>query len=403
MEYVIVVIFFTVLIIAAWIRIRHPFWSIQPVFHTYDLWRYWVTQPGVITSVPVPPNKFLNLLRVKTRNFLDASDDELAAILDVLQCHFLPSDGVTYTIQAQDLQTLCSHHSSGPCWVSMYMTDHFHLDQTTVTNRPDVAGVLIAYPVRLTLRSQSSFQTVYYWDYIVMHREIGKDVGTIRSLIQTHQNNQSLKKEDEVVVSIFRKDVDLSEGIVPLVQFTVSHFELVKDRIQRPPLAAPCTVVQLPMHDLLDFLFELTTTNKMFDATLFPDLTAMEARIASKLWHVYALKSKNVILAVYIFRKTHTVYEDDGGGGLLELVVSVSLTEDKNLFFAGWLHALYDLLQSDGNWGRLSISNLAHNQKLLETYTWKYKSLSTHEAAYYLYNYVCPGMPLAPDQCWIAL
>jgi len=398
MEYAFLISFFSILFIAAWIRIRHPFWSIQPVFHTYDVWRYWIMQPSVISSMQVP-TKFLNHDKVKTRNFLDTSTTELSAVLDVIQCHYLPSEQATFTLSSENLQTICSHHSSGPCWVSMYFTDHFHVKDATVVNSPEVAGVLIAYPVRMFLKN-AGHQPIYYWDYVVMHREVGKDVGTIRTLIQTHEANQ---RRTDIQVSLFRKDVDMSEGIVPLVQFTVSQFELIKDRIHRPPLAVHCTVTQVrkeTINGLFDSLFDLTTNKNIFELCLFPDLTAWEARLERNEWQVYTLKSNDDIVALYVFRTTHTAYED----GLLECIVSVSLLDDDaNLFFAGWLHALYDLLQITPEMSRLSIPNLGHNSKLLQTYTWKYKASSTHDAAYYLYNYVCPGMPLSPHQCWIAL
>lgn len=411
LEYAFLISFFSILFIAAWIRIRHPFWSIQPVFHTYDIWRYWIIHPSVISTMPVPHNKFLNRVKVKTRDFLDASDNEFANVLDVIQCHYLPSDQVTFTLSAKNLQTLCTNHSSGPCWMSMYMTDHFHVkEDSTVVNVPEVAGVLIAYPVRMFLRcaiQSLSFQPIYYWDFIVMHRETGLDVGTIRTLLQSHEANQR-QSTPNIPSSIFRKEVELSQGIVPLVKFTLSQFELIKERIQRPPLshAVQCTKVRTEtMNGLFDFLFELSTQKDLFDVCLFPDLTALEARIQANEWHIYTLQSRDHILAVYVFRNTHIMYEE--GGELLECMVSVSFIQDEDQqkwFFAGWLHALYDLLQlKESSKSRLSITNLGHNDQLLKTYTWKYKSFNTHDAAYYFYNYVCPGMPLSPDRCWIAL
>jgi hypothetical protein len=416
-ESLFLVTFFLVLFIAAWIRIRHPFWSLQPVFHNYDVWRYCVTQPSVISTVAVT-TKFINYNKVKTRNYLEASD--LDVILDVIQCHFLPSDRVTYTLTAEHLRTLCSHHSSGPCWVSTYSTDHYRLladvpsapatapapAPATVINEPDVAGVLIAYPVRMVVGS-ASFVPIFFWDFIVMHRDTGKDVNTIRTLIQTHEANQR-RLTDDIPASLFRKDVELSEGIVPLVQFTVSKFEVIKERIKRPPLLQTCTVTKVrteTMHGLLDFLYTMTTTSSRFNLCLFPDLTALEARIERNEWQVYTLQaSATSILAAYFFRDTHTVHEDNGGQ--MECIVSVALTEDPNLFFAAWLHALYDLLQTESDDKAavtLTMGNLGHNATLVEKYTWKYKPLSTHQSAYYVYNYVCPGMPLAPDRCWIAL
>ena len=84
--------------------------------------------------------------------------------------------------------------------------------------------------------------------------------------------------------------------------------------------------------------------------------------------------------------------------------MSASLTSAKDkTFFAGWLHALHDILIVAPTTGFISIPNMGHNDSIIDNLKWKYKPYSTHDAAYYLYNYVCPGMTLQPQRCWISL
>jgi len=392
LECILWVIFFFILFIFAYIRIRYPFWSLQPVFHTYDVLRRWTREPGAI-STKWQSTKFWNPARVKTQSFLDLDNDDMARLLNLLQCYYVSSERVTFTIDDALLRLLCSHHVSAPCWVS------FHQPLALVDK---LDGGMIAYPVRMvTAFGDPQMTSLFYWEFIVGT----SDDLTMRSLIQTHEANQR-RYSPEILASLFRKDVALSEGIVPLVSFTVTHFELVKSRIQRPPLMPHCTVTKVQPDVLIDLLFDLTQSP--FDLLLFPDWTAWQARIEHKHWFVYSLQNVNTqdILALYVFRDSRLVYED--GGSVLECMATMSFltpAQDK-LFFAGWLHALYDILQFYGGGGDtlgLAIPNLGHNAKLIQSWTWKYQPISTYEAAFYLYNYVVPEMPLAPDKCWIVL
>lgn len=415
-EYVFLVTFFLVLGIAAFIRIRHPFWSVQPVFHTYDFWRYWVAYPYVISpGEAATATKFLNHRVVKTKEYLDATDEEQARILDIIQCHYLRSDRILYTLTADDLRVQCSSHVSAPSIVSLYYTDHYiqaddvsfgSQEKRSLTNKPDMNGVLISYPVRFAFRGLPSLETVFFWEYIVVHREKDRDPMPARTLIQTHEANQRRMYGTDLPASLFRKDVDLSEGIQPFLQFTVSRFELVPGRIGKPPLAPHCTVTRIQrdkMHVLIDFLFDMTTATALatavpMDVYLFPEMPALQARIESNKWLAYTMQSRDRLLAVYVFKNTRVQHDDDGVE--MELMSAQSLTEDK-AFFAGWLHAMHDILSIHPEIGFITMSNVSHNHKIIETWKWKYGPCSTHDAAFYFYNYVCPTK--LPSQCWITL
>jgi hypothetical protein len=383
-EYVFVVTFFVVLGVAAFVRIRYPFWSVQPVFHTYDVWRYWCgATPYVIQTTAVSsPTKFLNHALVKTQAFVDATDKDRAQILDLVQCHSLSSDCVSYTLTETDLAVHCGSHLSASCLVSTLL---------------DAEGVLVAYPVRFALSGVQT--TLFYWDHVVLHRQKNPDL--TRTLIQTHEANQR-RLYPEIPSSLFRKNVDMSEGIVPLIKFTVSLFSLKQSNVKKPPLAPHCTVTRIgvdKMYIFMDFLFELSTQQGR--ACLFPEMPAAQARIEANQWLVFAMQSQGQVLAMYAFKDTKMAFEE-GGGNCLELMASRSAVDDKKAFFAGWLHALHDILAIRPEFGTLSVSNLGHNSTLVDTWKWKYAPVSTHESAFFLYNLVCS--PVAPEQCvWISL
>lgn len=387
MEYVFLATFFLSLAVVAWIRIRHPFWSLQPVYHPYDVWRYFGTEGVIQTSLPRHTTKFFKPIQVKTQAFLDASDEDLATVLDLIQCHHVPSESVTLTLTDATLRLLGSHHVAAQSWVSTFSADEH------------VVGALLAYPVRMVKHGKAS--SVFYWDFVTMHRDTGQDVNTVRALLQTHEYNQR-SREPDIPVSLFRKDVTLSDGIVPLVQFTVTRFELVKERVKKPPLPHPLTVTRIlghNIHVLMDILFSASQQRKD-DLFLFPEMTAMQARIDANQWFVFALQSSpDAVEALYLFRDTNLVHEDGEHRGLECLGSFVTGAKDE-YFFAGWLHALNDtLVIRDFGW--MAIPSFGLNETLITTWKWKYNPISTHDAAFYLYNYACPTV--SPEHCWIAL
>ena len=128
-------------------------------------------------------------------------------------------------------------------------------------------------------------------------------------MIQTHAANQRCDYPD-IPISIFRKDVDLSEGIVPLVQFTVIQFDLITSRIKRPPLPPHCTVTKIRsenVHVFMDVLYDMTK-ELSFDIFILPEVTTLEARIEGNQWFVYTMQCRDTILAIYMFRDTNRVH-----------------------------------------------------------------------------------------------
>jgi hypothetical protein len=252
---------------------------------------------------------------------------------------------------------------------------------------------------------------VYFWDHICVNRSREKDGKIPRKniaykMIQTHEYRQRLMQPN-VGASVFKKEGTLCRGVVPLVKFQLLTFELHK--ISKPPLPMDMTVVSVNADDVYDMIYGFTYSN-MFTLFLFPEIGSFIELIKTQLLQVYALKHKDRILGVYFLKDTQIVYDinentNANAGKLLECVASIDL-ENSPLFFAGFLGALYNLLEIGGkkdSFRTVRFPNLGHNSKIIEKWRWKYSPISEIPAAYYMYNMVVPQMPIAQNKSLILI
>ena len=93
LEYIFIFIFFLWFIPIVYIKIRYPFWSHQPIFHSYDILKYWTKTPYIIQNGNPLKTKYLNT-NVKTEVFLDLSDTDVSDAVQFIQNHNVESDKV---------------------------------------------------------------------------------------------------------------------------------------------------------------------------------------------------------------------------------------------------------------------------------------------------------------------
>ena len=449
-EYVYIIIVFLIIFIFAYVKLRYPFWNVQPAFHVYDFWRYWTKVPFYIQNSILIKTKFYDGKCVETIPYIDATDSKRQQIVDMIQCHYIDSDRVLTSIDVSGVNALMTGHSH-PSYISIYndttydiLPDSSRNELFYLTGRrgrairnmkdflepgfpatydilPDSSASIIpvkfpiacmlTYPVKFFILdsfSKMHERTVYYWDYICTHRD-HRDVS--RKLIQTNEYNCRIKNPD-ILGSIFKKEESLCEGIVPLVNYKTYTFYLRNVKIPRLP--AHFTVERIHkgnMGTISDFMYGLTHPKSalgeemgdaMFQAFLFPEMGAISGLILSDQLYVFALKRDDHVYGIYFFRNAHTIYDDVEDGNLLECVATVSNTKADGLFFSGFLSALRKILDlTSRKYKMMVLNDLGHNEKILEKWRWKYTPVFENKAAYYVYNMVCPGMPLDADGCFI--
>jgi len=404
-EYWYIIILCVILGIVAYIRIRYPFWSIQPVYHPYDIWRYFATTPFVINPrIPIK-TKFYDNKHIETIDFEDIHEIQLKKMVDLLQCYYLKSDTVLYTLDTESIKTNCIGHSH-PCYISFY-NEIEYADTSILTHdistQVQPLGFMISRPCMFYLRQEKSSIPIYFWDSICIHREY-RSKNLDRNLFQTHEYNQRVRNPD-IFASLLKKEEPLYKGIVPLIEFNSQIFLL--NRLEKTSGLPPHHIVyHMDPKNITEIYEFLEERNAQTEFSIFPEIGSILSWIKANRCFVYILKCKDLILGVYFFRNSNMLYEE--GGYVLECISTIWNPEayphfhdsiKQKLFFIGFLKALRNAAEQGRNdkiqYRFLKMNGMGDTLQILDLWTKKYAPLSNTKTAYYIYNMVIPGMPFS--------
>ena len=406
--YAYLVILSIIVILVIYIKLRYPFWSSQPVYHTYDFvrWIYLMIscEPYLIQS-KIVKTRFLSLNNVTTIPYSDISSLQESEFVDLLQCHSFSNENVLNILDKTTIQSLFI----GMSYISFFQEDQLSMDlsNNALVAKKNTIGCMSSRPIQCIVSGTKI--PAYFWDHICVNRSREKEGKIPRKniaykMIQTHEYRQRLMQPN-VGASVFKKEGTLCHGVVPLVKFRILTFEI--RTISKPPLPIDMTVVSVNADDVYDMIYGFTHSN-MFTLCLFPEIGSFIELIKTQLLHVYALKHKDRILGVYFLKDTQIVYElnaNTNTGKLLECIASVDF-DNSPFFFAGFLGALYNILEIGGKkeaFQTIRFPNLGHNSKIIEKWRWKYSPISEIPAAYYIYNMIVPQMPIAQSKSLILI
>ena len=80
----------------------YPFWSHMPVSHTYD-WHHRLPYLNKARPLELTPyhkgNKFCDVAQISTTSFYDLTAEMTDKFIDLLNCHYLPSDSILFAIE----------------------------------------------------------------------------------------------------------------------------------------------------------------------------------------------------------------------------------------------------------------------------------------------------------------
>ena len=414
LEYICICIILMIFIPILYVRIRYPFWSTQPVFHTYDFFRYLTKTPYDIHS-QVYSKMLKTHTDVHSMRFLDMDEKDVLRIVDLLQSHSIESEQVLHLI---DASTFTANHVGQfyPSYVTFYTKDRFDVKHDAdgvmlLENTPQIIGCMTGRAMNMFILDKSSVlheKSGYLWDNICVHREYIKD-NLGRKMIPAHDMYQRTHTPD-VSISIFKREVSVCEGVVPLVEYNVFTFTLSK--IRRPPLRAPYSVSRLYNDNVEPFysmLYTLAHSENAQNTTFisFPEVSVLDNLIKKDIIIVYGLSLGNNMRCIYVFKNPQMCYDNITEGHILECITTITEghVQDNTtnaIIFAGFLHALYHICKSFASkYKIITFHNLGHNGAIIERWKWKYTPLSMNKAAYYLYNGVIPGMPIDKSNCII--
>lgn len=390
----------TILIIYFTIKIKYPFWNLQPVYHTYDFWRKWTTRPFIIQKSYPFQTKFCDFKNIKTREFLDLDTNTVQNLADLLVSHYIASDQVLLTITPKHLRDYFTGQMN-PSYVSFYYEKRYTTDDVSILQKGNELPYINNMIGAITSRQISFFvfprtgestsyikYPCYYWDYICIHRD-NKNTNIGRKLIQTHEYNQRVNNRG-ILISMFKKEGDLSIGIVPLIEYSSFTFPIPIVKLRKIPKYCFLTRInKTSFGDFNDFMLQyLKSPKKEFPFVAIPEIGVLNHLIESDNLYVFMLRKRENVLALYFF-KDATVQYEEANGCALQCIGSICNMMDRELFYLGFLHSVYKITCKT-QYKILLFERIAHNlyftADLIRNCGGRF--ITEQKNAYYLYNFV---------------
>jgi hypothetical protein len=327
-------------------------------------------------------------------------------IIDLLRCKYIATDRLLYTINENILDTIMTGNSNMSI-CSIY----------TVGDK--LIGFMSSRPVQLyfvdNINNMNQISMInfssYYWDYICTDQgsiDQGSDKQLSRKLIQTHEYNQRTLCP-QIKVSLFKKEINLCEGIIPLTKyktysFRITRQEHVPKHVPRLPHHTHVQqIVKTNIHILLDFLEGLTKTSP-FTFLGISDLAVLQNMIVSNQLYAFCLKHKKDILGYYFFKNANIQYEDFSDTNdcdTLHFIASLNNSQSIELFILGYLHSIKTILKLKKTFKMLLFDEISHNTAILPSWKTENPILVETDSAYYLYNMCYPRGTIKSSKVFI--
>jgi hypothetical protein len=419
-NYLLVALTMVVAFFILYIKMKYPFWNQIPALHVYD-WhrRYLYPEKPYIVHVIPKKTKYYESRLVKTERFQDLEESRKQYIATLLQNHYLPSDRVFCSVKVPDLTAQCANALIST-WNRIEDDISLNVLQTDIKNPTpiisvhskirEVEGFITSRKINTAL-SLGTLDDRYivqepanYIDYLCLRRS--SSPLNIRKLFHTHEYNERMVSPERQI-TLFKKEVELCEAIVPLVEYETLTFYL-RHKIEPKPLPRNFQLVRIQMENLrhlhdwmervaslkdgagfkvsvtaeIGDLIHLLQTNQMFAYVL----RGPDPEIKTKLDMVYA---------IYFFRNAHMKYEDLEGGDTLHATGSFCNTNDMELYFLGFVWAVKQSRKdfSGTETKMLMVDDLGHLRGIAKRWQQTHDTILRTKCAYYFCNYVVPRSP----------
>ena len=329
-QYIILSIIVIIILFKAFLKINHPFWSIQPAFHIYDI-NHWIF-PNKIIDVNLPKiNKYVKPYDVKTFKIGETPQDIIKKAHSLIRGNYLRNKQVNYIPKLNDI-TMYLETSIQPSFISVYSVPKtLYCEKGTITD-VEIKGVITARPLYLTCKGCDTL-CVNYIDNMCTHKDVRKQ-GIGQILIQTHEYNIR-HLNPEINICLFKREGDLT-AIVPLTTYDTIGYNICNI----PKLKLERTSTQLvrctaqTFTQLVGFIKEEALR---FECVLQPEKMLFSSLIINEQFHCYMLIEDNEVYAIYIFR--HTESYVDGVKGV-ECIATINKCPYRDTFVAGFCTAL---------------------------------------------------------------
>jgi len=393
--YILVGIIVFVMIIFACIRLKYRFWSLQPVFHFYDMY-YWFINVGIIRKELPEKNRYVNLKKIKTLEFENVDELTKKRLTTLIRLNYFVNHENKYAPKMENIVPYFTMHNSKAYW-SYFAEPEVLIDNKTgkTVDENRIIGVITSRPLHVKINVNNVYKEldVYYVDYLCVDK-LWRKKNIAPQLIQTHEYNQSHNNK-KISVSLFKREDELT-SIVPLTAYSTYCFPLAKFS---PPSSVHSKIALLSgdkqnIYYLYNFINEM---RRKFDVLIYPSMSNIMELVVTNNVHIKMLMIDGEIGAVYIFKKTCTYIKE--GEEIVSCIASINgnqLTRDE--FISAFKNAIYDIVQQF-KYTHLAIEDISNNTCIINDICIKTHPIVVSPTAYFFYNFAYS--PFKSEKCLI--
>ena len=382
--YILGFIILCIVLFFMYVRLKYKFWALQPVFHFYDVY-YWFVNVGIIRKELPEKNRYVNFKKIKTRAFEEVDELTKKQIVTLIRLNYYRNNENKYDPKSENIVPYFAGHNTNTFW-SYFVEPELLIDNKTgkTIEENTIIGAITGRPLHVkinSIRKDSEFD-VYYVDYLCVNKNWRKK-NIAPQLIQTHEYNQSHNNR-KICVSLFKREEELT-GIIPLTVYKTYCFNMVNWSIP-DQLNAKITILtgdKQNMYYLYNFINEVKNN---WDIIIYPEISNIMELVATKNLFVKMFVIDGNIEAVYIFRKTCTYIEKEKE--VISCIASINgslLTRDE--FIQGFKISLWSIIKDHNNFQYLTIEDISDNTCIINNICLRTHPLIISPMAYFFYNF----------------
>lgn len=379
-----------------YIRLRYKFWALQPVFHFYDIY-YWFVNVGVIRNELPEKNKYVNQEKIKTKKMEEIDENTLKQLVLLIRLNYLRNNENKFDPKKDNIMPYFVGHGTST-FCSYFMEQELLIDNKTGNTIEDknIISVITSRPLHVKINNgrKDAVFDVYYVDYLCVHRGFRKK-NIAPQMIQTHEYNQSYNNR-KISVSLFKREEELT-GIIPLTVYKTYCFNMKKWG-QPERLEERTSILTGDKQNMYYFYNFMNETNKNWDIIIYPEISNLIELVVTRNVYIKMLVIDGNIESAYIFRKTCTFIEKEKE--IISCIASIKgPIISTNNFVKGFKSSLWSILKEHKNFGYLTIENISDNNCIINNISIKTQPTVVSPAAYFFYNFVY--RPFKSEKCLI--
>ena len=388
------------LLARAYIKVKYPFWSVQPVMHVYDVYS-WFFKRGIIRPELPAKNKFCDFKRVETRPFDKVTDLLITDFVHMIQTHFLTNKGNTFSPRKNNIVPYFIGHGTPSYWSFYWEKEHLMLNaESKVIDHNKLLGVISGRPLHVTIyrSGERAGFDVYYIDYLCVDKG-HRAKGIAPTLIQTHEYNQSVLNTS-IQVSLFKREGTLT-GIVPLCVYDTYIFSMAG---WCEPIAQNAAITVIPCgKENMKYLLPLFSRDNLYDIVIAPSVGNMIELVQTENIFIYMMIYGDEVVGAYFFKNPCVTIQQ--GESAITCYASIydnaaSCIQHNKASRAQWadhfVHcfkiALSAVLKkgSKNPYKYCIIENIGSNSLIVKNLLLKNVPIAISPTAYFFYNFAYP-------------